>query len=55
MLSVSINPRRPGTAAISLAAGPPALISFANRSVRRLPAVEVGARMRQLAGMYLQH
>jgi hypothetical protein len=46
VLSVSLNARRPERAAVSLEAGPPVLVSFADRSVRQLPMVDVGARAR---------
>ena len=43
VLSVSINARRPETAAVCLEVGLPVLVSLADRSVRRLPTVDIGA------------
>ena len=43
VVSVSINARRPEDAAVSVEAGPPVLVAFADLSVRRLPTVELGA------------
>ena len=51
VISVSINARRPEAAAVGLEAGPPVLVTFADRSVRQLPTVDLGARCWKTAAL----
>ena len=44
VVSVSINARRLDVAAVGLETGPPVLVTFADRTVRQLPTLDLGAR-----------